>query len=90
MFHGPSQKQLAQDVIEDRNEEGTVLDWFVHRVLRAAGVVAEWFLPAGHQQFGLVQLGAALLLVTAIIALAAFWPKIRDARRDRGSIDDQT
>jgi hypothetical protein len=65
-----------------------MLDWFVERVMRAAGVVAGWFLLPDDQKFGLVQLGAGLLLVTGLIALVAFWPG-RRARRNRAPGDDR-
>ena len=58
-----------------------MLDRFVESVLNVAAVVAGWFVPPGAHKFGLIQMGVSLLLVTALIALVAFWRHARSRRR---------
>ncbi len=61
-----------------------MLDRFVQSVLNLAAVVAGWFVPPGAHKFGLVQMGVALLVVTALIALVAFWRHARSRRKHAG------
>lgn len=57
-----------------------MLDRFVQSVLDLAALVAAWFVPPGTHLFGLLQMGAALLLITALIASVAV---VRHARGRR-------
>jgi hypothetical protein len=56
-------------------------------VLVAAGVITGWFVVRDSPNFGLIQMTVGLLLVTFVVAVAAFWPSIMGwlkSRRERG------
>lgn len=48
--------------------------WIVRLLLIAAGMVTGWFVARDAAIFGVVQVMVALLLITAIVAILAFWP----------------
>jgi len=48
--------------------------WIVRVLLIAAGVVTSWFVARDAAVFGVAQVMMALVLITAIVAILAFWP----------------
>lgn len=48
--------------------------WIARGLLIAAGVVTGWFVAKDAPNFGVVQMMVALLLLTLIVAIIAFWP----------------
>ncbi len=63
-----------------------MLGWIVRGSLIAAGVVTGWFVAKDAPNFGVVQMMVALLLLTLVVAVIAFWPdrwKIRSNRPNR-------
>lgn len=51
-----------------------MLGWIVRGLLIAAGVVTGWFVARDAAVFGIAQVMVALLLITAVVAILAFWP----------------
>mgnify|MGYP003946156799 CR=1 FL=1 len=64
--------------VEDR-----VIDWIARALLNSAGVVTEWFVSNNEPNFGMIQLGVALLLLTLIVGVLAFRPVRWLLKRDR-------
>jgi hypothetical protein len=52
-----------------------MLGWIVRGLLIAAGVVAGWLVAKDSPQFGIMQMGVALILVVLIVWVLAFWPE---------------
>lgn len=50
--------------------------WLARIVLAVAGVIAGWFVAREAQNFSLIQMSIALLLITIMVAGAAFGPTI--------------
>ncbi len=51
-----------------------MIDWLVRSLLIVAGIVTGWFIATDAPNFGVIQMVVALLLLTAIVAMIAFWP----------------
>ncbi len=51
-----------------------MISWIVRFLMIAAGVVTGWFIAEDAVNFGIVQMMVALLLLTLIVAVIAFWP----------------
>ncbi|MBA1159082.1 hypothetical protein [Microvirga mediterraneensis] len=51
-----------------------MLSWVVRGLLIVAGVVTGWFVAKDAPNFGVIQMMVALLLLTLIVAVIAFWP----------------
>lgn len=51
-----------------------MLGWIVRGLLIAAGAVTGWFVARDAAVFGIAQVMVALLLLTAVVAILAFWP----------------
>lgn len=51
-----------------------MINWLVRGLLIVAGVVTGWFLAKDAPNFGVIQMVVALLLLTLIVAVIAFWP----------------
>jgi hypothetical protein len=66
-----------------------MLGWFVRISLALASVVTGWFVAQDAPNFGVVNVFVAIVLLTAAIAVLAFWPMVwawlKDIYRDRGS-----
>jgi len=60
-----------------------VLSWFVRIVLAVAGVIAGLFVAREAQNFALIEMSIALLLITILVAVAAFGPTILAWFRNR-------
>jgi hypothetical protein len=55
-------------------EEEGMISWIVRFLMIAAGVVTSWFVAKDAVNFGVIQLMVALMLLTLIVAVLAFWP----------------
>jgi uncharacterized membrane protein YoaK (UPF0700 family) len=55
---------------------GSMVNWIVGGLMAIAGVIAAWFIARDAPNFELVQGAVATILLAAIIALIAFWPRI--------------
>ena len=51
-----------------------MVSWIVRGLLALGGVAAGWFVVKDAPNFGVVQMVMALLLLTLIVAVIAFWP----------------
>ncbi len=51
-----------------------MLGWIARAIMIVAGVIAGWFVARDDTNFDLIQMSIALLLITACVAIAAFWP----------------
>jgi len=54
-------------------EDGMV-GWAVRALLIVAGTITGWFVTSDEPRFGVVQMVVALLLLTLVVAVVAFWP----------------
>ena len=48
----------------------------VRLLMGMAAVVTGWFIASDSVRFGVVQMAVSLLLLTFIVAIAAFWPSL--------------
>jgi hypothetical protein len=60
-----------------------VLSWLIRPILLLAAVIAGWFVAEDAPNFGVVQMVVAVCLITALVALAAFWEVLIDWWRAR-------
>jgi hypothetical protein len=60
-----------------------ILSWLIRPLLALAAVVAGWFVAEDAVNFEIVQLVIALLLITALVVLAAFWEVLTTRLRER-------
>jgi uncharacterized membrane protein YoaK (UPF0700 family) len=60
-----------------------MVGWIVRLLMIAAGVVTGWFVAKDAPIFGVAQVMVALLLLTFIVAVLAFWPRRRTDAIDR-------
>jgi len=51
-----------------------MISWIVRILMIAAGVVTGWFVAKDAPIFGVAQMMVALLLLTLVVAVLAFWP----------------
>jgi uncharacterized membrane protein YoaK (UPF0700 family) len=51
-----------------------MISWIVRILMVAAGVVTGWFVAKDAPIFGVAQMMVALLLLTFVVAILAFWP----------------
>lgn len=52
-----------------------MISWIVRILMIAAGVVTGWFVAKDAPIFGVAQMMVALLLLTLVVAVVAFWPQ---------------
>ena len=52
-----------------------MISWAVRILMIVAGVVTSWFVAKDAPIFGVAQMMVALLLLTFIVAILAFWPR---------------
>ena len=52
-----------------------MISWIVRILMIAAGVVTGWFIAKDAPVFGVAQMMVALLLLTLVVAVLAFWPR---------------
>jgi len=55
--------------------EALMIGWIVRILMIAAGVLTGWFVAKDAPIFGVAQVMVALLLLTFIVAILAFWPR---------------
>lgn len=60
-----------------------MISWIVRLLMIVAGAVTGWLVAEDAPNFGLVQMMVALLLLTLIVAVLAFWPSHWAARLNR-------
>jgi len=65
-----------------------ILSWLIRPLLFLAAIMAGWFVAEDAANFGVVQMVMAVLLITALVALAAFWEALIGWLRDRGNSAD--
>ena len=53
-----------------------MISWIVRGLLAGGGVVAGWFVAEDAPNFGVVQMMMALILLTFVVAVLAFWPAL--------------
>ena len=51
-----------------------MISWIVRLLMIAAGAVTGWVVAEDASNFGVIQMMVALLLLTLIVAVLAFWP----------------
>ena len=51
-----------------------MISWVVRLLMIAAGAVTGWIVAEDAPNFGVIQMIVALLLLTLIVAVLAFWP----------------
>ena len=60
-----------------------MISWIVRLLMIAAGAVTGWVVAEDAPNFGIIQVMVALLLLTLIVAVLAFWPSNWAARLNR-------
>jgi hypothetical protein len=53
-----------------------VISWLLQPIMGAAAFIATWFVAEDSANFGVVQMAAAVLLITTFVAIATFWRSI--------------
>lgn len=51
-----------------------MISWIARLLMIAAGAVTGWVVAEDAPNFGVVQMMVALLLLTLVVAVLAFWP----------------
>lgn len=54
-----------------------MISWIVRLLMIVAGGVTSWIVARDAPNFGVVQMMVALLLITLVVAVLAFWPSGR-------------
>lgn len=62
-----------------------VIAWLIRPILFLAAIITGWFVAEDAANFGVVQMAVSVLLITAFVAIAAFWETIADWLRERKS-----
>jgi hypothetical protein len=57
-----------------RTLEGRMFNWVTRGLWFVAGIITGWFIASDAVNFGVIQMVVALLLLTLIVAIIAFWP----------------
>jgi len=60
--------------------EEDMISWIVRLLMIAAGAVTGWVVAEDAPNFGIIQVMVALLLLTLIVGVLAFWPSNWTAR----------
>lgn len=60
-----------------------MLTWLVRIVMALAGAIVGWFVARESASFGVVQMAVSLLLISLLVAAAAFWPSLVAWLRNR-------
>ena len=55
-----------------------MLKWIVSLFLAVAGVISTWFVASDALNFAIVQMVIAVILLTLVIGLIAFWSVIKE------------
>jgi len=62
--------------LASRRGNNAMFGWIVRGIMVVAGVIAGWFVASDSRNFDLVQMAVALILITFVVFVAAFWPAI--------------
>ncbi len=62
-----------------------VLTWLLRPLLIVAAAIAGWFVAEDAANFSIIQLVVAVLLLTFVVIVAAFWETVSDRIRERQS-----
>jgi hypothetical protein len=62
-----------------------ILNWLIRPIFLVAAIIAGWFVAEDAANFGIVQMVVAILLITALVALAAFWEAALEWFKERKS-----
>ena len=54
------------------------MGWIIRGLLVISGSIASWFVARDELKFAVVQMVIAVLLFTLVIAIAAFWPLLKN------------
>lgn len=54
------------------------MQWIVRGLLVISGAIASWFVARDALNFAVIQMVIAVLLFTALVAIAAFWPTLKN------------
>lgn len=60
-----------------------LINWLLRPVLFLAAIIAGWFVAEDAVNFGVVQMVVAVVLITILVAIAAFWEAILDWLSER-------
>ncbi len=60
-----------------------LINWLLRPVLFLAAIIAGWFVAEDAVNFGVVQMVVAVVLITILVAIAAFWEAILDWLNER-------
>lgn len=55
-----------------------MLGWLIRALMLLAGFITSWFIARDELKFNTIQMVIAILLFTLVVAIAAFWPAIRN------------
>lgn len=58
-------------------------------VMALAAVITGWFVAQDTAKFSVVQMVVSLLIISALVIMAAFWPSLLSWLRNRGKPDDR-
>jgi hypothetical protein len=64
-------------------EDEDMIAWIVRLLMIVAGAVTSWAVAEDAPNFGAIQMMVALLLLTLIVAVLAFWPSRWTIRLNR-------
>jgi len=73
-------RQAQGSFVRQPAEEEDMVSWIVRLLMIAAGIVTGWVVADDAPNFGVIQMMVALLLLTLIVAVLAFWPSKRASR----------
>lgn len=64
-----------------------MLNWLIRPIMFVAAAIAGLFVAEDAANYGIIQLVIAVLLVTLLVAIAAFWESISDWLRHKPKSD---
>lgn len=62
-----------------------ILSWLIRPIMFVAAIIAGWLVAEDAANFTAVQMVVAVLLLTAMVAVAAFWEGLLEWWRERGN-----
>lgn len=60
-----------------------MLIWVVRAIMFFAAIIASWFVARDAVNFSVIQLVAAVFLITTLVAVAACWEAIADRLKSK-------
>jgi len=55
-----------------------MLGWIIRGIMFLAAIIASWFVSRDAVNFSIIELVAALFVIMALVAFAAFWEAMTD------------